>query len=615
MRPSSYVPLFTCLLAVATLSGAASARAQQFTLDRFYASETPDDAFHVSRPDALGHLKLGAQLHIDYAHDPLVFERDLGDSDSEIASVVSHQLVGTVGFALGIDTRGVIFAGLPFSMALVGDSDTFGVTEAHGAGLGDAYLGGRLRLVGEQQDLIGLALQATATFPTGTGDYGGDDFLTFHPEVLFEIRPAFFRLTLNAGWRIREDERLAGNVLVGDELTYALGVTVPVIGTHYDERATRLDLHAQVYGTTATSDFFDRESTPVEVIGGIKLHHDSGFVVGAAGGAGVTRGVGSPDARAIVTIGWRAPADPLVEEVAEVDSDGDGLLDSVDRCPTEPEDMDGFEDSDGCPDADNDSDGVLDVDDRCPLEPGIADNDGCPDPDTDGDGILDSVDQCDDQAEDVDEFEDEDGCPDPDNDDDGVLDTADGCPMEAGPVANNGCPDADRDGDGIVDRLDNCPDEAGTESNHGCRERQQVIIREDRLEILDKVFFATNRARIRSKSHRLLRNVAAVLNNHPEITLVRIEGHTDSQGADDYNMELSQKRAEAVRDFLVEEGVTTGRLVARGFGETRPIEDNGSRDGRAANRRVEFNLGEENPNATVPVGAQGASDDGTDDLE
>ena len=582
------------LLAAAVLFVAlpATSHAQSLTLNRFRASETPDDAFQVSRPDAMAHLDIGVQLHLDYANDPLVYELDLGERESEVSQVVAHQLVGTLGIALGIGNRAVLFAGLPINLWMAGDDDTFGAPSADGSGLGDAYLGARVRILGERDDLVGLGAQATLTFPSGGGNYRGDDFISFHPEVLFEIRPELFRLTANVGFRLRDNQERNGKLVSGDELTWALGGTVAVLGNHREPWNDRVDLHAQIYGATATADFFDRETSPIEAIGGVKLHHHTGLVAGAAAGGGFQRGIGSPDFRLILNLGWRTPFEEPVRSRPERDSDGDGLLDSVDQCPQDPEDVDDFQDDDGCPDPDNDSDGVLDGDDRCPLEPGVPENEGCPDPDTDGDGILDSVDQCDDQPEDFDEFEDEDGCPDPDNDGDGVLDSADRCPMEAGPVANHGCPDADRDGDGVVDRLDNCPDEPGPESNQGCRERQQVVIREDRLDILDKVYFATNRARIQRRSNSLLRNIATVLNNHPEIERIRIEGHTDERGDDDYNMRLSQSRAEAVRDFLVEEGVATGRLVAQGFGETRPIDDNGTSTGRAANRRVEFNIGE-----------------------
>lgn len=165
----------------------------------------------------------------------------------------------------------------------------------------------------------------------------------------------------------------------------------------------------------------------------------------------------------------------VVVRIEETDSDGDGILDKDDPCPDQPEDFDGFEDYDGCPELDNDKDGVLDADDKCPLIPGPADNAGCPEEkpkDRDGDGIPDKLDKCPDQAEDFDGFQDDDGCPELDNDNDGIVDSADKCPNEAGPIQNLGCPILDRDGDGINDAQDKCPDEPedkdGFQDDDGC---------------------------------------------------------------------------------------------------------------------------------------------------
>ncbi|MBO6933920.1 MAG: OmpA family protein [Deltaproteobacteria bacterium] len=599
MRPS--LALVLSISALAVLASARGANAQRAPLNRFSASETPEDDFHLSRPTDLGHLRWGAQLHLDYAHDPLVWEGDLGDAGSEEHRIVDHQFNATVGLSLGLFDRLVIYAGVPITLEQAGDDPAdllaAGIDlSADGPGVGDAYLGARLRIFGEADDPAAIGLQVTGTFPTAGNDQRllGDEFLTIHPELLFEGRLAgSARIVFDAGVRIRENTSSASNLAFGDELTFGLGFVVPVWS---DEDGSHLDLHAQVYGSTTFEDAFTRETTPFEGILGAKFFHETGVIAGLGAGPGLTRGFGSPDVRAVAMVGYTPPVEREAESVEPVDTDGDGLTDDVDECPREPEDVDEFEDTDGCPDPDNDQDGVLDPDDQCPLEPedrdGNEDEDGCVDPDDDGDGILDVDDECRDQPEDVDQFEDEDGCPDPDNDGDGVLDSADGCPMEAGPPANHGCPDADRDGDTVVDRLDNCPDEPGPPENQGCERRQQVRIQEGRLEILDKVYFRTNRSRIQRRSYALLLNVAEVLNAHPEIDRVRVEGHTDTRGRREYNVDLSQRRAEAVVEFLVERGeVAAERLVARGFGPDRPIvEDAQSRDDHARNRRVEFNI-------------------------
>ncbi|MEK7703705.1 MAG: OmpA family protein [Myxococcota bacterium] len=318
-------------------------------------------------------------------------------------------------------------------------------------------------------------------------------------------------------------------------------------------------------------------------------------------------------------------AEKRVLIMTSTDRDGDGILDDVDKCPDEPEDVDTFQDEDGCPDPDNDGDTVLDVNDRCPLEPGDPANQGCPVADRDGDGIADAKDQCPDVAEDLDgnedqdgcpeeenvdtdgdgipdkvdkcptepedrdQFEDEDGCPDPDNDQDGVLDLVDSCPLQPGPASNNGCPVSDRDSDGVTDDVDQCPDVPGPPPR-GCP-RQVLVVKTDKaIEIKKQILFETNKAKIKGKiSFEILDQVGAVLSSNPEIKVV-IEGHTDTVGPAAHNLRLSDARANSVRDALIERGIDAGRLEAIGYGESRPMASNKTARGRAANRRVEFNI-------------------------
>jgi outer membrane protein OmpA-like peptidoglycan-associated protein len=182
-------------------------------------------------------------------------------------------------------------------------------------------------------------------------------------------------------------------------------------------------------------------------------------------------------------------------------------------------------------------------------------------------------------------------CPELDWDNDGVKNGVDACPKESGERENDGCPWPDRDGDGTFDPFDNCPDEPGPSRNAGCpaEQPQRVVLKKDRLEILEVIHFEFNKADIRSESFGLLEQVAKVLNAHPEIRHVRIEGHTDRVGSAEYNRELSAARARTVKSFLVELGHVDGtRLSTRGYGFDRPIATNDTEEGRARNRRVEF---------------------------
>jgi outer membrane protein OmpA-like peptidoglycan-associated protein len=284
------------------------------------------------------------------------------------------------------------------------------------------------------------------------------------------------------------------------------------------------------------------------------------------------------------------------------DDDRDGIKNDEDRCPRESEDIDGFEDSDGCPDPDNDGDKLLDKADKCPDKAedadGFSDADGCPEPDNDRDGIDDPLDKCPDVAEDFDGFEDRDGCPDPDNDKDGVLDSVDHCPNDPEDVDKyedaDGCPDIDNDKDGIPDLKDKCPNEPealnGFEDTDGCPDEKPKAVKEPdipRQQILRGLQFKSGSVEMTYGSYVYLDPIAQSL---LEFTSVEIEirAHTDGIGKYETNQRLSQLRAEAVRQYLISKGVEPNRIRAVGFGPSSPIADNRTADGRALNRRIEI---------------------------
>jgi outer membrane protein OmpA-like peptidoglycan-associated protein len=279
------------------------------------------------------------------------------------------------------------------------------------------------------------------------------------------------------------------------------------------------------------------------------------------------------------------------------DKDEDGIEDKADACPSEPEDFDGIEDTDGCPDLDNDKDGISDKDDTCPdlAEDfdGFQDEDGCPDLDNDGDGITDLKDKCPNEPEDFDGVKDDDGCPDvvQDSDNDGIADDKDKCPLKPedfdGFQDEDGCPDLDNDLDGITDDVDKCPNESETYNGYldedGCPDERPI---EEKF-ILQGCNFETGSAAITPDSYALLDKVVKSLKAYPEVR-VEVAGHTDDVGKDDFNLGLSQRRAESVKQYLVNAGISADRIVAKGYGETSPIATNGTPAGRAENRRIEF---------------------------
>ena len=256
------------------------------------------------------------------------------------------------------------------------------------------------------------------------------------------------------------------------------------------------------------------------------------------------------------------------------DTDGDGIYDKDDACP----EVAGLEAFNGCPDSDGD--GIEDREDRCPNEAGPKEFNGCPD--SDGDSIPDIDDKCPNEAG-LAQF---DGCP--DTDEDGVADPNDECPDVAGPVENNGCPWPDKDGDSVPDKDDLCPDVPGTVANQGCPEVTEAV-RKTLNDYAKTILFDTGKSTIKEQSADVLNNIVAILKEYANARF-NIEGHTDSVGSAKLNQQLSEERAGAVRNYLIENGIASERLVSAGYGEDRPIASNNTREGRRTNRRVEINL-------------------------
>lgn len=255
------------------------------------------------------------------------------------------------------------------------------------------------------------------------------------------------------------------------------------------------------------------------------------------------------------------------------DTDGDGVFDKEDECPTEA----GSKLLKGCPDAD--SDGIADKDDACPNVAGLAAFNGCPD--TDGDGIADNEDDCPEVAG-LTALK---GCPDTDGD--GVKDSEDGCPTVAGPKENKGCPWPDTDGDGVLDKDDKCPDVKGTKANFGCPDAAEAINKLN--EFAKTILFDSGKAAIKVESQETLDAIKSVIREYPTARFM-IEGHTDSTGSLETNMRLSKERAAAIKSYLVENGIQASRLESEGFGPNQPVGSNKTAAGRKQNRRTEVKV-------------------------
>ncbi|MDP3277775.1 MAG: OmpA family protein [Deltaproteobacteria bacterium] len=497
--------------------------------------------------------------------------------------------------------------------------------------LGDPRLDFKVRLAGDGLQGVAIALNAFVQAPLGrvvaVDGFLGDSSLAAGGRAIVDFRRGRFSMAANVGAIFRAEtaqlystfygSRLLWGAAFGVEITPRVSAMLEGFGSH--------DLSGQ--GNTDIS-VWQQSHIELTAAGRYRIGH---LNLTLGGGTSVLRGFGAPAARVMIGAIYapsntdtdrdgvtdendRCPNEPEdmdgfedSDGCPEADNDADGILDGVDRCPNEPEDRDGFQDQDGCPDRDNDNDGIPDGYDSCPNAPedrdGDRDEDGCPDDDRDRDGIPDDRDRCPTEPEDTDGFEDTDGCPDPDNDQDGVLDTNDQCSEQPETVNgfqdDDGCPDTlpDRDGDGITDDRDQCPDQPenynGIADTDGCPERgpSLVSLQGDQIRILSQVNFATNSDRIVGRrSFQVLDAVASILTAHPEFRRVEVQGHTDNRGDAEANRTLSRNRAAAVRQYLVTHNIAEDRVTSSGFGPDRPIESNANSRGRAANRRVEFRL-------------------------
>ena len=233
--------------------------------------------------------------------------------------------------------------------------------------------------------------------------------------------------------------------------------------------------------------------------------------------------------------------------------------------------------------SDKDGDGVADCRDECPDVAGLAEFHGCPD--TDGDGIPDKMDKC----PDVFGLKILQGCP--DRDGDGTADKDDACPDVFGPKTNAGCPFKDTDGDGVIDLIDRCVEVKGPASNYGCPVLPTVEIMNELNEYGRTILFDYDKWSFKTESYAVLQPMTTILKEYPDADFI-IEGHTDSDGSDAYNQVLSEKRANAVRDYFVTNGINPNRLTTKAFGESKPVDTNDTAAGKANNRRTEVKLAE-----------------------
>ena len=561
-------------------------------MNRFEPAERGSAWFVLESLDLRGDARPAIGVTADYQLRPLaVYEAD----GSVRAAALEHVMTTHLGASLVLADRLRFGATLPVVLYETGDSGNVGPvtypSPSSEQAIGDVRLGVDLRLFGQHDGPITMAIGGQVWLPTGdTASYTSDGSVRVAPRLLAAGTIGVFTYAAKLGVMFRDpDASSFANSPIGHELTYGAAAGVRVADG-------RLVIGPELYGSTVLTDqSFKTRTTPFEGVLGGHYAFPGGVRVGLGGGPGLTRGYGSPQLRLLGSLEWSPDV--------IVDTDGDGVPDDQDACPKTPGVRSADPDKNGCPvvivpPSDRDGDGILDKDDACPDVPGKVTSDprttGCGD--KDGDGILDPLDACVDVAGIASNDPKLNGCPELDTDNDGVLDKDDACPTVAGiktqDPKTNGCPDPDRDKDGIPNDTDACPDEPGKPDpdpkKNGC---PKAFVQGTQIKILDQVKFKTGSAEIVGKdSEEILAAVQGVLAAHPEIKAIRIEGHTDNRGAAVLNRKLSKARAGSVVTWLVKHGIDASRLTSEGFGPDRPIDENTSEKGRQNNRRVEFHI-------------------------
>jgi hypothetical protein len=551
---------------------------------QFHPTATGDGYLAVDGAYTLKHLGFGAGIYAGYAHRPLVLRDPNGDVPPG-GEVIAHQLGLDLVASFALFERLELGVDLPLVPYQLSDNSRLALDGGIASwGLGDLRIDVKVRLhtfvAGEQR--VALAGVASVWAPTGDasaflGQGGASGFL----RLIADWRWKRLGVALRFGAVLRST-RTFNDLAVTHQLSY--GVALRVILWRGLEALSELN---GLIGVGLPSGSLSASEAPVELLAGLRYKLPFGLQVSLAGGAGLSRGYGTPDARAILGIRWESPPPP--PKPVMVDSDGDGVADPVDQCPRER----GVRELGGCPDLDSDGDGVVDRLDKCPKDAGVAANDGCKDPDSDGDGTVDRLDKCPAERGPPSEK----GCPPADGDRDGISDLLDRCPEQAGVAENYGCPDVDSDGDGLVDRLDRCPFDLevynGVDDQDGCPDKGAAlaVLESDRIVLKEQIQW--NGMVIDTRSLRVVGVVARLLQLHPEILKLRVDGYTDDRGSALDNLDLSRRRAVVVRRALIDAfGIAPGRLLAQGWGSERPIADNKTEAGRAKNRRIELTITE-----------------------
>ncbi len=617
--------LFVCVVPTAR------AQKQGFQVNRYEPTPAGEWSFWTDHPWYSSTRYFAGGLTLDYAHAPLfnyVDSRDAGFRRQ--FPIIEHQFTGHLDLAGSFLDRVTLSASLPVVFVERGTAGG-GVTPADGVVVGDPRFGVMVRIWG-QPDKTPFSISVGGHIWVPLRKYTdsipaqeSDQEVRGLPKIVLAGLWKRFRWSFTFGALIRSEAILGVAQDVSGSFTGS-SLQFGVLAQYFDmKRHFAVGPEIQLDTIVAGGNAFKADFTALEFLLGLHYSVEHLIQLGLAGGFGVLREPGTPDGRFLLRVAY-AP-------VRTSDRDRDGVADEDDRCPDVPRGQHPDPDRRGCPDGDRDHDNYTDHKDRCPDEPSGDHPDpkqpGCPLRDTDKDGVFDITDQCvsepagphpdpnrpgcpirdrdeDGVADDVDicptvpkgPYPDPKrrGCPSPDTDGDGYVDGRDRCPKTPAGLRPDpdlpGCPLIDTDGDTVPDKVDACPTVKGSPNpdpkKNGCP--GLASLKDGRIEIAGEVFFKTAQAKILKKSDEVLLAVANVLKATPEIKKMEIAAFTDDRGSDSFNLDLSQRRAESVKVWMVAHGVEDGRVAVKGYGKLQLVAGESKNKQRTKNRRVEFRI-------------------------
>jgi OmpA-OmpF porin, OOP family len=560
----------------------------------------PKQFFTVDSADIADNKQLAFDAFITFLKRPFsVYDTD-GDRDNPMivggsrVNVVDSVTAAQLTAAYGLSDKLHIGASLPLVFSLNGDglNPTTGMSAGgvQVTGTGDLRLQGKYRLWQSTNRETRLAGLFGVTLPTSFGSnesqFIGDDLPTLRGSMAATWSRGRVALGANAGFILRKPRTIYAST-VGQQLTFGAAANVAL--------TDKFSVIGELFGRGGLESGFALDESPVEAVGGFRLIAARSVAVTVGGGAGLDRAIGAPQARFFFSLGYAPDVRdsdgdgipnskdkcPLIPEdfdgfqdsdgCPDDDNDGDRRPDSEDKCPNEAEDIDGFEDDDGCPELDNDGDGIEDLKDRCPNDPEDGKdpypNDGCPahKRDSDGDGIPDSVDMCPLEEEDMDGFEDGDGCPELDNDGDGIPDAQDRCPLcpedKDGFEDEDGCPELDNDRDGIPDAKDACPNQPetfnGIKDDDGCPDTGGIELVKIDGDVLTIGKVPTmDKKGLTKAGDQIVAQIAGVMLAHYEVTrwLLALAQPKEPD---------AQRLAQLIKARLAKAGVTNAEVLGR----------------------------------------------------